>query len=58
MPAALQSLADSGVVKKQTVAAAMPRWTPMDVYGCLRMAPRAGFEIDRKFLSAHTVQCV
>ena len=23
----------------------------MDVYGCLRMAPRAGFEIDRKYMT-------
>lgn len=26
----------------------MPRWTPMDVYGRPRMAPRAGCQIPRK----------
>jgi hypothetical protein len=30
----------------------LTRWTSVDVYGRLWMAPRAGFEVERKFLSA------
>jgi hypothetical protein len=30
----------------------------MNVYGRLRMAPRAGFEDSRKLLNAHVVQCM
>ena len=33
----------------------MTRWTLLDVYGRLWMAPRAGFEIDRKLMSAQIV---
>jgi len=32
-------------------------WMLADVYGRPRMAPRAGFEIGRKFLNTHLVQC-
>jgi hypothetical protein len=33
-------------------------WTCADVYGRVWMAPRAGFEVARKFLSAHAATCV
>lgn len=47
----LQMSAEAGKQRK-------PERAAMDVYECLWIAPRAGFQIDCKFLSAQIVQCV
>jgi hypothetical protein len=47
---------DAKATQKTRFSAAY--WTSSDVYGSPWMAPRAGFELERKLLNVHVIVCV